>query len=108
MQNDRLENMVKGWFVGKFSPTIHATDACEVAVKYYRAGDKEDLHHHKIATEITLILSGQVCMNGRDWTDGDIIKLEPSEATNFHAITDAITVVVKTPCVPGDKYILES
>jgi hypothetical protein len=105
MRHDRLENMVKGWFVGQFNPSAHSTVACEVAVKKYKAGDKETTHHHKIATEITLILSGEVRMLDRIWRDGDIITLNPGEHTDFEAITNTITVVVKTPSAPNDKYL---
>ena len=105
MKQHRLEDMFKGWFVGSFAPSAHDTNACEVAVKKYFKGDQEDLHHHKIATEVTLILSGQVKMMGKIFQDGDIIVLEPSEVTDFEAITDAVTVVVKTPSVSGDKFL---
>ena len=108
MKHDRLEKMVKGWFVGAFSPTAHSTEACEVAVKKYCAGEKESKHHHKIATEVTLVLSGEVRMKGRTWRDGDIITLNPGEITDFEAITDAVTVVVKTPSISGDKYFGEA
>ena len=105
MKHDRLEKMIKGWFVGAFSPTAHSTDACEVAVKQYCAGEKESTHYHKVATEITLVLSGEVRMMGRTWRDGDIITLSPGETTEFQAITNAVTVVVKTPSISGDKYL---
>ena len=105
MKHERLEEMVKGWFVGAFNPTAHSTEACEVALKWYRAGEKESSHHHKVATEVTLILTGEVRMLGRIWLDGDIITLSPGEETAFEAITDAVTVVVKTPCAPNDKYL---
>lgn len=105
MKSDRLENMFKGWFVGNFTPTVLSTEACEVALKEYKAGEKEEAHYHKIATEITLIISGKVKMNDKVWTDGDIIRLEPNEITNFEAVTDTLTVVVKTPGAQDDKYI---
>ena len=78
--------------------------ACEVAVKHYAAGDREDVHHHKVATEITLIVSGEVEMMGQRWSAGDIVVVEPGEATDFLAVTDAVNVVVKLPSVAGDKY----
>lgn len=108
MTHDRLEAMVKGWFVGAFSPTAHSTEACEVAVKQYCAGEKEGEHHHKVATEVTLVLSGEVRMMGRTWRDGDIITLSPGETTDFEAITDAVTVVVKTPSIAADKYLADA
>jgi quercetin dioxygenase-like cupin family protein len=105
MNAGRLEDMFKGWFVGDFDPTLARTQACEVAVKKYRAGDAEELHHHKVATEVTLVLSGRVRMCGREWGEGDIIVLEPGEATDFVALTDAVNVVVKTPGAKNDKYL---
>jgi len=104
MKAERLENMVKGWFVGAFSPTVFHTDACEVAVKTYRAGDNESAHYHKIATEITVIISGEVKMCGKIWRAGDIIEISPGEVASFVCIKDAVTVCVKLPGVLQDKY----
>lgn len=98
--------MVKGWFVGSFSPTAFATEGCEVAVKSYSAGETEGEHFHRIATEITLVLSGRVEMAGRTWGCGDIIVLSPGETTAFKAIQDSVTVVVKVPGATNDKYIV--
>jgi len=106
MKQDRLDQMVKGWFVGAFQPTAFSTDACEVAVKYYKAGDCEGAHYHKVATEITLVLSGKVSMLEKSWSDGDIITISPGEATAFQALTDAVTVVVKVPGALDDKFLL--
>lgn len=101
-----LGEMIKGWFVGDFSPTAYKTDACEVGVKRYSAGDHEAAHYHKIATEITVVLEGQVRMMGRIWNAGDIIVLEPGEVTDFEALTDAVNVVVKVPGVLDDKFVV--
>lgn len=107
MRRERLEQMVRGWFVGNFAPTALQTPAAEVGVKRYAAGEVEPRHHHRIATEVTLILLGQVEMNGQTYTTGDILVLEPGEATDFRAVTEATTVVVKVPSVPADKYLGE-
>lgn len=104
MKHARLEEMVNGWFVGAFQPTAHATDACEVAVKRYRAGEREAAHFHRVATEITLVLSGRVRMAGREWGEGDVIVLAPGQVSDFEALTDTVNVVVKTPGALNDKY----
>lgn len=106
MKHAHLNDMIKGWFVGAFAPTALNTDACEVAVKYYKAGDKEAAHYHKVATEVTLVLSGRVKIAGKEWQTGDIVVLEPGETTDFEAITDAINIVVKTPGILDDKYLV--
>lgn len=100
----RISDMTKGWFVGDFAPTAFRTGEAEVAVKPYRAGDYEGRHLHKVATELTLILDGEVEMSGTRYKSGDIVLIEPGEATDFKAITDVTTVVVKVPSVKGDKY----
>jgi mannose-6-phosphate isomerase-like protein (cupin superfamily) len=105
LQRYNLDIFTKGWFVGNFSPTLAATDAVEVAVKHYRAGEAEGAHYHKVATELTLIVSGRVRMSGEEVGPGEIIKIEPGQATDFVPLTDVTTVVVKLPCVKGDKYL---
>lgn len=107
MKKARLEDMVKGWFVGNFEPTLYKTNAVEAAVKVYKAGDHEDAHYHKIATELTVIVSGKVRMNGVEYGPGDIIVMEPGEVTDFEALTDAVNAVVKLPGANNDKYAAE-
>jgi anti-sigma factor ChrR (cupin superfamily) len=106
MKTAKLNQMIKGWFVGDFEPSIFKSEHVEVAVKHYKAGDKEERHVHKIGTEITLIVQGSVKMNGAEYRSGDIVLLTPGEASDFEALTDAINVVVKTPSIRGDKYVV--
>ncbi len=107
MRSERLADMKGGWFVGAFLPTAFSTNACEVAVKRFTAGQTEAAHYHAIATEITLVQEGSVRMSGQDWVAGDIVVLDPGDVTAFEAITDAVLVVVKTPGALDDKYIVE-
>jgi len=106
MKHARLDAMHRGWFVGDFTPTVFASRDCEVGVKRYRAGETEAAHVHRIATELTVIVSGRVRMNGQEFGADDIIMLEPGTPTDFEVLDDAVTVVVKVPCVAGDKYLL--
>ena len=101
----KLQNMNKGWFIGNFQPSVLTTKEFEVGVKYYNKGDKELSHFHKIATEITVVISGKVIMCEKEFQKGDIILLEPETATSFEAIEDTITVVVKLPSILDDKYL---
>ena len=114
MKTARLEDMVKGWFVGGFEPAVFSTESCEVGVKTYKAGEKEAAHYHKVATEITVLIAGSVNMRDQVWhagdiivlEPGDIIVLEPGDITAFEALTDATTVVVKVPGALADKYVV--
>ncbi|WP_421856327.1 hypothetical protein [Marinomonas sp.] len=105
MKVSKLESMFKGWFVGNFEPTLIKTNDVEVAVKEYKKGDFEESHYHKVATEITVIMSGRVMMNGIEYTKGDIVVIEPNESTDFFALEDSINTVVKFPGANNDKYI---
>lgn len=105
---EKLDNMVRGWFVGGFEPSLYNTTAVEVAVQQFKAGDHEASHCHKIATEITVIVSGKAEMNGVVVTKGDIVKILPGEYTDFKALEDTVTTVVKLPGVLNDKYIKEN
>ncbi len=106
MKTAKLEQMIKGWFVGNFEPTLYKTNDVEVAVKKYSAGDKEAAHYHKIATEITVVVSGVVRMNGVEYKEGDIIILSPNDVSDFEAVTDAVNAVVKIPGANDDKYLV--
>jgi quercetin dioxygenase-like cupin family protein len=106
MKHAHLGEMIKGWFVGDFEPTVINSPHVEVAVKKYKAGEKESKHFHKVATEITVVISGKVVMLGQTWSEGDIIVLSPGEETAFEALTDAVNVVVKLPAAKNDKYIV--
>lgn len=106
MKTNNLKNMIKGWFIGNFEPSLLKTNDCEVAVKEYKKGDYEAKHYHKIATEFTIIINGRVKMNGIEYKAGDIIVMEPNEATDFECLEDGTkNVVVKIPGANNDKYI---
>jgi len=105
MELNNLNNMFKGWFIGDFSPTLYKTKDVEVAVKKYIAGDYEESHYHKIATEFTVIIEGEVEFNGVRYFKDDIIIIHPNESTDFKAVTDAITTVVKVPGATNDKFL---
>lgn len=105
MRKADLKTFIKGWFVGNFDPSLIKTNDVEVAIKKYKAGDYESAHYHKIATEITAIVLGEVEMNGVKYVADDIIVIEPLDRTDFRCLTDVITVVVKYPGANDDKYV---
>lgn len=105
MEVHKIKNMFKGWFIGNFEPSLFKTNDVEVGLKEYSAGASEDKHYHKIATEYTVIVSGEVEMNGIRYAEGDIIVIHPNESTDFKALTNVKTLVVKLPGASNDKYI---
>lgn len=108
MKLHKLTDMIRGWLVGAISPTVYYTDVCEIAIKKYVKNDFEAKHHHKIATEITVIIFGKVKMNGVEYGPDDIITIEPNESTNFLAMEDTVTCCIKIPGALNDKYLDET
>jgi hypothetical protein len=107
MQFNKLENMVRGWLVGSFEPSVYKTSDVEFAVQRFMKGSHEKRHFHKIATEITVIINGTAKMNGIEYLSGSIIVIEPNESTDFQAMTDVTTAVLKIPGALNDKYLVE-
>lgn len=101
-----LQDFKNGWIVGNFSPAILRSEGFEVAVKYYSKGNYEKAHFHEIASEITVIVSGEVEMQGNKYSAGDIVEVSPRVATDFKALADTVTVVIKTPSVINDKFLV--
>lgn len=99
-----LLDMKWGWFIGPFAPTVYSTKEFECAVKRYRAGEKEASHVHRVATEFTVVAEGTIRMNGVVYGRDSIVEVKPGEATDFEAVTDVTTFVVKVPAAPDDKY----
>lgn len=114
MFHRKLYEMKGGWFVGNFEPVVIPSEHVEVAIKRYKAGAREAAHVHRVATELTLCVSGQFTMTpvyenglrGEPWLalPDDIFGLSPGDAVEFEAVTDCVCCVVKMPSVKGDKY----
>jgi quercetin dioxygenase-like cupin family protein len=100
----RLEDMFRGWFLGDFDLAAFRTSVAEVAYMKHEAGEVPRPHHHKIGTEITVVVKGKVKINGEPFVEGDIFVIKPGESAAPEVIEDTEVVVVKVPSIPGDKY----
>lgn len=106
MDINNLNFFHKGWFIGDFDPSLSKTKDFEVGVKFYKSGDSEQSHYHKVSTEYTIVTDGVIKMNDRVFVKNDIITIYPNEVVKFDCIEDATTVVIKTPHTPNDKYLI--
>lgn len=106
MKKYNLEDFTRGWVVGNFAPSIIKTKDFEVMVRHYKPGDFEEKHVHKIANEITIVISGKFKMDGEVLQAGDIIHLLPGNPSDFECLEDGATTVIKTPSVIGDKFLI--
>ena len=102
----KLKDFKRGWLVGDFEPVLFNSKDIEIAVQEYKAGDKEAPHYHAKAIEYNLILEGLVTFNGDEFNKDEICIINKNDVSDFRAITDAKVLVIKTPSVIGDKYIV--
>jgi len=103
----KLKDMKGGWFVGDFEPTAYETSDFEVCFKNHHAGERWDIHYHKHATEINYLIRGKMKIQDTILNAGDIFVLYPCEVADPIFLEDCEVVVVKTPSVPGDKFIIK-
>lgn len=106
MEKNNLKKFIKGWFIGDFSPSLLQTKDFEISIKRYNKNDYEKAHYHKISTEYTIIIEGEVKMNGNVYSKDDIIIISPEESSDFLCLEDTVTCVIKTPSLKNDKFIL--
>lgn len=105
MKISKLKDYKNGWFLGNFDPSTIMTSQFEVGTCIHKKGDKWPVHYHKIMTEITLIIKGKMIIQDIILQTGDVFVIEPYEIADPLFLEDTQVVVIKTPSVPGDKYI---
>lgn len=107
MKKFRLnESGARGWFVGDFDQAVIRTTDFEVCWAENQAGNKDIPHTHKIITEVQLITSGRMIINGEEFGPGDIYVSEPGEHYYAEYIEDTKVVAIKFPSIPTDKYLV--
>jgi hypothetical protein len=101
-----IRDMVGGWFIGDFEPSVVCLKEFEVGVLTHKKDEVWPTHHHKIATEINCLLTGKMIIQDKEINVGDIFVLEPMEIADPKFLEDCKVLVVKIPSVIGDKYEL--
>lgn len=100
----KMSDMLRGWFIGDFEPSIVRTKAFEVGILTHKKDEDWGEHYHKIATEYNVLLKGKMSINGTVLNEGDIFILEPMETALPVFMEDCTVLCVKVPSVIGDKY----
>ena len=103
----KLDTMVKGWFIGDFTPSILRTKDFEIGLLSYPKGTIHEVHTHKIATEYNLITKGSMTLQRQFLTTGDIFIIYPNEVADPIYLEDTEVICIKVPSVPGDKYAVD-
>lgn len=96
----------RGWFIGDFDRAVIRSTEFEVCWSENQAGNKDVPHVHKIITEVQLITSGRMIINGEEFGPGDIYVSEPGESYYAEYLEDTAVVAIKFPSIPSDKYLV--
>jgi len=98
----KIDDMIGGWFVGNFEPTAYKTDQFEVSYKLHPKGQRWDVHYHTDVTEINYVIRGEMTIQGKLLSSGDIFILKPYEIADPEFLIDTEIICVKTPSL-NDK-----
>lgn len=101
-----FSQMKGGWFIGDFHPTAYPANF-EVCYKHHKKGEKWDSHYHKKATEINLLVSGKMSINGTIINAGQVFVIYPYYVSSPVFLEDCSLVIVKTISDENDKYIIK-
>lgn len=101
-----IAEMEGGWYIGDFYPSVYKTSAFEISLKKHPKDEVWPKHYHKEATEINLIVTGNMKLNGIFLKAGDIFVLEKMEIAEPIFLEDCEIVCIKIPSIIGDKYIV--
>ena len=105
MERFSLNDMVGGWFIRNFQPSVIQTHDFEVTVRKYNRGGYEPKHHQILATEVTVIIEGQARMGDQILAANDIMVLHPEDSYDFEALSNVTLVAIKFPSLPQDKVV---
>ena len=106
MKITKIEDYKDGWFIGNFEPSAIKTDQFEVCYKIHKKGEKWNTHYHKVGTEINYLIKGEMVIQDKKLTSGDVFVIYPYEIANPIFLTDCALVIVKTPSDTKDKYVV--
>lgn len=104
MNVTKLDDYVRGYFIGNFEPSILKTSEFEVAVLFHPKGEKWPAHYHKECVEYNVLIDGSMTVQGKMLNSGDVFVFDAGEIADpvFHE--DCRVVCVKVPSIPTDKF----
>lgn len=100
-----LADFKLGWVVGNFEPALIQSSEIELAVKHFKRGDVEPSHKQLVATEITIVITGEIRLGDSVYGANEIVKISPGIFADFESLTDSSLVCIKYPSLPNDKIL---
>jgi hypothetical protein len=102
-----IKDMINGWFIGDFIPSIIRTDQFEIAHHFEKAGIKCQAHRHTRSTEINYIIDGEAKVNDNFLGSGYIFVYEKDEISDVTFLRDTNLIIIRIPSINDKEFINE-
>jgi dTDP-glucose pyrophosphorylase len=102
----KMKDMVRGWFIGNFSPSAFNTKDFEVGYLTHKKNEQWSFHYHQYSTEINFLISGKMQLNNKIIEEGDIFVFKPNQIATPQFLEDCRVLCIKVPSIPGDKVLI--
>lgn len=104
MNISKINDYVRGWFIGDFNPSVLKTKDFEVGVLTHLKDEKWPAHYHKDSVEYNVLIQGKMIVGGKELSSGDVFVFEKGEIADPVFLEDCTVVCVKVPSIPSDKF----
>jgi len=94
MKSFHLDNMVNGWFLGNFIPTVTNWKKGEIAIKSYQTNHIESSYCHSDAYKIYVVLSGKIMINNNLLTKDSVALINPKEDMSLVSLTNSKVLLI--------------
>ena len=100
----KLVNMVRGWFIGDFEPSVLKTKDFEVGLLTHKKDEKWPIHYHKETVEYNVLIEGAMRVQNTNIQPGEIFVFDKGEIADPIFLDDCRILCIKVPSIPTDKY----
>jgi hypothetical protein len=96
----------RGWFIGDFEPSLERLKTFEACYTSHKRDETSDPHYHTSSTEINLVISGKLLVNGKLLEEGGIFIYDKNEVSDVQFVEDTKLLIIRIPSAPNDKVIV--
>lgn len=104
MNISKIDDYLRGWFIGDFSPSVLKTTEFEVGLIRHTKGEMWPAHYHKESIEYNVLVTGKMVVKGKELNSGDVFVFDKGEIADPVFLEDCTVVCVKVPSIPSDKF----
>jgi dTDP-glucose pyrophosphorylase len=101
-----IDNYVRGWLIGDFTPSILRTSEYEVGFSRHKGGEHWGFHYHHELDEYNILISGKMMINNQIIHAGEYFMIPKDVIACPKFLEDCTILCLKSPSKPKDKIII--